>query len=140
NVIQRLSKYRIIEKLGAGGMGEVYRAEDPALLRTVAIKVLSKQHRESDISKTRFLREAQAASAINHPNIVTIYEIGETDEQAYIVMEYVQGRSIRDLISAHSLTPGAILNIAIQICDALAEAHSRKIIHRDIKPENILLT
>jgi serine/threonine protein kinase/Flp pilus assembly protein TadD len=139
-VIQRLSKYRIIEKLGAGGMGEVYRAEDPALLRTVAIKVLSKQHRESDISKTRFLREAQAASAINHPNIVTIYEIGETDEQAYIVMEYVQGRSIRDLIAGGLIASEEIFNIAMQICDALAEAHSRKIIHRDIKPENILLT
>ncbi len=139
-MIEALSKYRIIEKLGAGGMGEVYKAEDPALLRIVAIKVMSKQGIDAVVSKSRFVREAQAASSINHPNIVTIYEIGETDEHAYIVMEYVRGRSIRDLISAHSLTPGAILNIAIQICDALAEAHSRKIIHRDIKPENILLT
>ena len=139
-MIEALSKYRIIEKLGAGGMGEVYKAEDPALLRIVAIKVMSKQGRDALVSKSRFVREAQAASSINHPNIVTIYEIGETDEHAYIVMEYVRGRSIRDLISARSLTPGAILNIAIQICDALAEAHSRKIIHRDIKPENILLT
>ena len=139
-MIEALSKYRIIEKLGAGGMGEVYKAEDPALLRIVAIKVMSKQGRDAIVSKSRFVREAQAASSINHPNIVTIYEIGETDEHAYIVMEYVRGRSIRDLISARSLTPGSILNIAIQICDALAEAHSRKIIHRDIKPENILLT
>ncbi|HKS43092.1 MAG TPA: protein kinase, partial [Blastocatellia bacterium] len=139
-MIEALSKYRIIEKLGAGGMGEVYKAEDPALMRIVAIKVMSKQGIDAAVSKSRFVREAQAASSINHPNIVTIYEIGETDEHAYIVMEYVRGRSIRDLISAHSLTSGSILNIAIQICDALAEAHSRKIIHRDIKPENILLT
>ncbi|MGA9768425.1 MAG: protein kinase [Blastocatellia bacterium] len=139
-MIEALSKYRIIEKLGAGGMGEVYKAEDPALLRIVAIKVMSKQSRDAVVSKSRFVREAQAASSINHPNIVTIYEIGETDEHAYIVMEYVRGRSIRDLISARSLSSGAILSIAIQICDALAEAHSRKIIHRDIKPENILLT
>lgn len=139
-MIEALSKYRIIEKLGSGGMGEVYKAEDPALLRIVAIKVMSKQSHDAVVSQSRFVREAQAASSINHPNIVTIYEIGETDEHAYIVMEYVRGGSIRDLISARSLTSSAILKIAIQICDALAEAHSRKIIHRDIKPENILLT
>lgn len=121
-------------------MGEVYRAEDPTLLRTVAIKVLSKQHRESDVSKSRFLREAQAASSINHPNIVTIYEIGETDDQAFLVMEYVQGRSIRDLIVARALSSDKIFGIAAQICDALEAAHYRKIIHRDIKPENILIT
>jgi serine/threonine protein kinase/tetratricopeptide (TPR) repeat protein len=135
-----LSKYRIIAKLGAGGMGEVYKAEDPALLRTVAIKVMSKQDDPTSGGETRFLREARAASAFNHPNIVTIYEIGDTGEHAYIVMEYVEGRSLRDLISRKEVKPEKVLDIAVQTCDALVEAHSRGIIHRDIKPENILLT
>jgi len=135
-----LSKYRIIGKLGEGGMGAVYKAEDPALLRTVAIKVMAKQDDATSGGETRFLREARAASAFNHPNIVTIYEIGETDDQAYIVMEYVEGRSLRDLISSEAVKPETVLDIAGQTCDALVEAHSRGIIHRDIKPENILLT
>lgn len=135
-----LSKYRIIAKLGAGGMGEVYKAEDPMLLRTVAIKVMSKQDERTSGGETRFLREARAASAFNHPNIVTIYEIGDTGEHAYIVMEYVEGRSLRDLISSKEVKPEKVLDIAVQTCDALVEAHSRGIIHRDIKPENILLT
>ena len=135
-----LSKYRIIAKLGAGGMGEVYKAEDPALLRTVAIKVMSKETDRTPDGETRFLREARAASAFNHPNIVTIYEIGEAGEHAYIVMEYVEGQSLRDLISKREVKSETVLDIAVQICDALVEAHSRGIIHRDIKPENILLT
>src|SRR5258705_12461193 len=135
-----LSKYRIIEKLGAGGMGEVYKAEDPALLRTVAIKVMSKEGEQTSGGETRFLREARAASAFNHPNIVTIYEIGETGEHTYIVMEYVEGRSLRELISRNEIKPEKVLDIAMQTCDALIEAHARGIIHRDIKPENILLT
>jgi serine/threonine protein kinase/tetratricopeptide (TPR) repeat protein len=139
-VIRSLSKYRVIEKLGEGGMGEVYKAEDPALLRIVAIKVLSKGRHDEQTAKTRFIQEARAASAINHPNIVTIYEIGETDDHAYIVMEYVHGRTLRDLIASRSLTSDAILKITLQVCDAMGEAHSRRIIHRDIKPENILLT
>lgn len=121
-------------------MGEVYKAEDPALLRTVAIKVMSKQGEHTADAATRFLREARAASAFNHPNIVTIYEIGETGEHTYIVMEYVDGRSLRDLIKTSELKPDKVILITLQICDALSEAHSRGIIHRDIKPENILLT
>lgn len=140
NALSALSKYRIIEKLGAGGMGEVYKAEDPALLRTVAIKVMSKGGERTSDAGTRFLREARAASAFNHPNIVTIYEIGETGEHTYIVMEYVDGRSLRDLIKASEVKPETVIGITLQICDALGEAHSRGIIHRDIKPENILLT
>jgi serine/threonine protein kinase/tetratricopeptide (TPR) repeat protein len=120
-------------------MGEVYKAEDPALLRTVAIKVVSRSQAEKSDAQMRFLREARAASAINHPNIVTIYEIGETDEQAYIVMEYVDGLSLRDLIRSRD-NPERIADIALQICDALEEAHSRRVIHRDIKPENILVS
>ena len=135
-----LSKYRIIGKLGAGGMGEVYKAEDPALLRTVAIKVLSKHGEAAADAQTRFLREARAASAFNHPNIVTIYEIGEADEHSYIVMEYVEGQSLREMISRKAVKPESLLDIAMQTCDALVEAHSHGIIHRDIKPENILVT
>lgn len=133
NAIGALSKYRIITKLGAGGMGGVYKGEDLVLLRSVAIKVMSKQ-------ETRFLLEARAASAFNHPNIVTIYEIGETDEHTYIVMEYVEGRSLRELISKKQLRAEKVLDIAMQICDALYEAHTCGIIHRDIKPENILVS
>lgn len=139
NALSALSKYRIIAKLGAGGMGEVYKAEDPALLRTVAIKVMSKQGEHTSDAAIRFLREARAASTFNHPNIVTIYEIGETGEHTYIVMEYVDGRSLRDLIKTREVKPERIVLITLQICDALSEAHSRGIIHRDIKPENILL-
>ncbi|HXU38201.1 MAG TPA: serine/threonine-protein kinase, partial [Blastocatellia bacterium] len=139
NALSALSKYRIIAKLGAGGMGEVYKAEDPALLRTVAIKVMSKQGEHNSDAAIRFLREARAASTFNHPNIVTIYEIGETGEHTYIVMEYVDGRSLRDLIKTREVKPEKVVLITVQICDALAEAHSRGIIHRDIKPENILL-
>jgi serine/threonine protein kinase/tetratricopeptide (TPR) repeat protein len=140
NALSALSKYRIIEKLGAGGMGEVYKAEDPALLRTVAIKVMSKPGERTSDAAIRFLREARAASAFNHPNIVTIYEIGETGEHTYIVMEYVDGRSLRELIKTSQVKPDKVIHITLQICDALSEAHSRGIIHRDIKPENILLT
>ena len=133
-----LSKYRIIGKLGSGGMGDVYQAEDPTLLRTVAIKVMSKQG-EVTSGGARFLREARAASSFNHPNIVTIYEIGETNEHSYIVMEYVEGRSLRELLSKKEVQVEKVLDIALQTCDALVEAHSRGIIHRDIKPENILV-
>ena len=138
--IGALTKYRIFEKLGAGGMGEVYKGEDLALLRPVAIKVMSKQGELTSGGDARFLREARAASAFNHPNIVTIYEIGENDEYMYIVMEYVEGRSLRDLISRKQVKAEKVLDIAVQTCDALVEAHTRGIIHRDIKPENILLT
>ena len=140
NLLETLTRYRVIEKLGAGGMGEVYKAKDLTLLRTVAIKVISKINPRTPTAEGRFLLEARAASALNHPNVITIHEIGETDEYAYIVMEYVSGHSLRDLISARALTPERIINLCCQICDALVEAHSRKIIHRDIKPENILVS
>jgi serine/threonine protein kinase len=132
--------YEIRTQLGSGGMGEVYLAEDQKLRRPVAIKFITRQKEISPIAEKRFLREARAASQLNHPNIVTIYEIGETDNHTYIVMEYVRGRSLRDLIVACDLTPQTTLDIALQISDALAEAHSHNLIHRDIKPENILLS
>ncbi|HSF25025.1 MAG TPA: serine/threonine-protein kinase, partial [Blastocatellia bacterium] len=134
--ISALTKYKVLEKLGEGGMGVVYKAEDLALQRIVAIKTISKQGQRSQEAETRFLREARAASSINHPNIVTVYEIGETDQHAYIVMEYVEGLSLRQLIARHLLDGTAVLDISLQICDALAEAHRQGVIHRDIKPEN----
>jgi serine/threonine protein kinase/Flp pilus assembly protein TadD len=120
-------------------MGEVYKAEDLTLLRTVAIKVLSKSGQIPD-ADMRFLREARIASQINHPHIVTIYEVGEADGHAFIVMEYVEGRSLRDLIFGNAIKADSVIAIALQICEALAAAHAHGIIHRDIKPENILLT
>ena len=138
--ISALTKYKVLEKLGEGGMGVVYKAEDLALQRIVAIKTISKQGQRSQEAETRFLREARAASSINHPNIVTVYEIGETDQHAYIVMEYVEGLSLRQLIARHLLDGTAVLDISLQICDALAEAHRQGVIHRDIKPENIVRT
>ncbi len=139
-VLKELKRYRVIEKLGSGGMGIVYKADDLQLLRTVAIKVLTKKEHDEPGAGIRFLREARAASQINHPNIVTIHEVGETKENAYIVMEYIEGRSLRHFILTRSLKPEAVIDIARQICDALAEAHSRGVIHRDVKPENILVT
>ena len=139
-VLKELTRYRVISKLGSGGMGVVYKADDLQLLRTVAIKVLTKKERDEPGAGLRFLREARAASHINHPNIVTIHEVGETDEHAYIVMEYVEGRSLRHFILTRSLKPDTVIDIARQVSDALAEAHSRGVIHRDVKPENILVT
>ena len=139
-MIDALAKYKILSKLGAGGMGVVYKAEEPALLRTVAIKVIPKGATPGSEAELRFLREARAASAVSHANIVTIYEIGETETHAYIVMEYVEGRSLRELILAGDISAVQFTDIAMQICSALEEAHHRGLIHRDIKPENILLT
>jgi serine/threonine protein kinase/tetratricopeptide (TPR) repeat protein len=134
----RIGHYLIRSKIGAGGMGEVYEAEDQKLLRTVAIKFIKRHEHADEGAERRFLREARMASQMNHPNVVTIYEIGDTGEHTYIVMEYVTGRNLRGLIRS-GLSAEAALDAAIQTADALAEAHSRGIIHRDIKPENIII-
>ncbi|MBV9211617.1 MAG: tetratricopeptide repeat protein [Acidobacteria bacterium] len=134
------SHYEIRSQLGAGGMGEVYLAQDLKLRRPVAIKFIARHKEISPAAEKRFLREARAASQLNHPNIITIYEAGETENHAYIVMEYVEGQSLRELILACDLSPQKTLDIALQISDALAEAHEHNVIHRDIKPENILIT
>src|SRR5262249_7411495 len=115
-------------------------ASDPHLLRTVAIKIISGKRKGDHEVQERFLREARAASSFSHPNIITIYEMGITDEEAYIVMEYVGGKSLRDRLRSGPLPIGKIVDIALQICSALVEAHSRGLIHRDIKPENVLFT
>jgi serine/threonine protein kinase len=132
-------RYEIRTKIGSGGMGEVYTAEDRVLLRLVAIKFIKRQAHDPAGAEKRFMREARMASQLNHPNIVTIHEICETDELTYIVMEYVEGRNLRSLIMSRALSTEAALDTACQIADALAEAHARGVLHRDIKPENILV-
>ncbi len=134
-----VGKYKLTEVLGTGGMGEVFLAEDPKLGRRAAIKFLRKEFsRELDPLK-RFTREARSASALNHPNIITIYDIGESEGADYIAMEYVQGKNLRLLISEGKLTLKDCANIAMQVASALEAAHASGIIHRDIKPENIIV-
>ena len=132
--------YKILKELGRGGMGAVYLAEDMELDRKVALKFLPEHYTSDPEIKSRFRREAKAAAALNHPNIVTVYEIGEHDGKSYIAMEYVQGDSLKDLISEETLTLDEVIEIVRQICDGLSKAHQAGIVHRDIKPENILMS
>ena len=133
-------KYRIIEEIGQGGMGVVYKAEDLKLKRFVALKFLPPHLMDSPELRERFLVEAQAAAALNHPNICIIHEVGESEERPYIAMEYVEGETLRDKVHKGPLTAGAALEIAIQVVDGLALAHDKGIIHRDIKSANIMIT
>jgi len=134
-----ISHYKILEKLGEGGMGVVYKAEDTKLKRTVALKFLPKEYTKDKKARERFKREAQSAAALNHPNIVTIHEINEYEDQTYMAMEYVEGNSLRDEINKGPLPSDQIREITTQICAGLKEAHQADIVHRDIKPENILI-
>ena len=135
-----ISHYKILEKIGEGGMGVVYKAQDTKLDRIVALKFLP-QHLTSDsVEKERFVHEAKAASALNHPNVTTIYEIDEFDGQMFIVMEYCEGKTLKQMIEKETLTIKKVLDIGIQICEGLTTAHKKEIVHRDIKSDNIMVT
>src|SRR5690242_1534391 len=133
-----IAHYKIISAIGAGGMGQVYLAEDTRLGRKVALKILLDSVATDSETRRRFGLEARSASALNHPNIITIYEIGQWEDNDYIAMEFAEGQNVRTLMSARLLELDDILDIGAQVASALAAAHAAGIVHRDIKPENII--
>src|ERR1700740_3097012 len=136
----RFGSYEILQRLGAGGMGEVYRAKDTRLEREVAIKTLSLDRCSPPEALSRFEQEARSACALNHPNIVTIYELGHVNGTRYISMELVNGETLREVLASGPIPFRKAVAIAAQIADALAKAHSIGIVHRDLKPENLMIS
>src|SRR5438105_14936040 len=136
----RLGPYQIVAPLGAGGMGEVYRARDTRLNRDVALKVLSGAFAADDEWLRRFMREAQAASALNHPNILAVFDIGQHDGSPYMVSELLEGETLRKLLEDGPLPQRKAVDYGVQIAQGLACAHEKGVVHRDVKPENIFVT
>jgi eukaryotic-like serine/threonine-protein kinase len=136
----RLARYRIIGRLGAGGMGEVYRARDEQLDRDVAVKVLPSSAFDDPTARARLLREAKAAAALNHPNVCTVYEVGEVDGRTYIAMELVEGQTLSTMLLSGPLPPDRVVHFGRQLADALTHAHDRGVVHRDLKSNNVIVT
>ena len=137
---QKIGPYEVLSSLGAGGMGEVYRARDTRFGREVALKILPAEFSGNRERLERFEQEARSASALNHPNIITIYDVGSSDSTSYLSMELVEGKSLRAILDEGPMTLRRIVSIASQLADGLAKAHAAGIVHRDLKPENLMIS